>query len=405
MLAGYVKIMDAEAFVPISTKFVFYAALPSLVLKELGINIDFYDESFLWEFIFCFLILRAVGLGMSFCIVAIVNNGGVGQVAVLWLAMTWISTVILGIPIAGAVFDNPTKGAKYGILAGVSSFIFQLPVQLFFLECHLLEEESLVTPGTERAAPKDDKNERDLEIASSQKVVPVEEEAKTATVPTDVPEVALTKGVEQSVATEQAAAEEAPAPNTEKRRILLFLRFLTRRDIWVKILRKVFYNPVLWAIVGGFFLSLSTLGPTYLNDKSEDFVPGLGWISDTLTFLGSTVTPLSLFTMGVWMQQQGKHMFKMNPWYALVCMISKLILVPLIMIGLAKSLNLENEPGRAAVLIAALPISMASFTLANRYGIGEAIMAENIAVGTFLILPVVIVWNLVLDEVDLFPIQ
>jgi predicted permease len=404
MLAGYAKIMNAYTFVPISTTFVFYAALPSLVLKELGINIDFYDETFLWEFILCFLILRAVGLVMAFCIVAIMNNGGVGQVAVLWLAMTWISTVILGIPIASAVFDNPAKGAKYGILAGVSSFIFQLPFQLFFLECHLLEEESLLATGTP-AAPNDiNNNARDPEVAS-RKVAPVEKEVKAATVLEDIPEDVSSTEREHHLDTEQADVEVAPTPNPEKRRILLWLRFLTRRDIWVKILSKVIHNPVLWAIFGGFVLTLTTLGPTYLNDKSDEFVPGLGWISDTLAFLGSTVTPVSLFTMGVWMQGQGRRMFQMNPWYALVCMISKLILVPLIMVGLAKSLNLQDEPGRAAVLIAALPISMASFSLANRYGIGEAIMAENVAVGTFLILPAVIIWNLVLDEAGLFPTQ
>ena len=30
-------------------------------------------------------------------------------------------------------------------------------------------------------------------------------------------------------------------------------------------------------------------------------------------------------------------------------------------------------------------------------------MAENVAVGTFLILPTIIIWNLVMDEIDLFP--
>jgi predicted permease len=75
------------------------------------------------------------------------------------------------------------------------------------------------------------------------------------------------------------------------------------------------------------------------------------------------------------------------------------------MVGLAKALNLSDEPGRAAVLIAALPISMASFSLANRYGVGEAVMAENVTVGTLLILPTVIIWNLVMDKVDLFPLQ
>lgn len=242
------------------------------------------------------------------------------------------------------------------------------------MECHRLEEEAVAL------------EEADVEVATpSAKVAPG----------VDVPE--LEPG-NQKDDTEPVALDE-PTPRLKR-----WLHFMTRRDIWVKILQNVSHNPVLWAIAGGFFLTLSTIGPSYLNEKSEDFVPGLSWISDTLYFIGNTVTPVSLFTMGVWMSNEGTGMFRMNTLAAVGCMASKLIFVPLVMVGLAKLLALEDEPGRAAVLIASLPISMASFSLANRYKIGEAVMAENVALGTLLVLPTVVVWNLVLDEAGLFPI-
>jgi predicted permease len=62
----------------------------------------------------------------------------------------------------------------------------------------------------------------------------------------------------------------------------------------------------------------------------------------------------------------------------------------------------EDEPGRAAVLIATLPISMASFSLGSRYHVGEAVLSTNVAVGTVLMLPTVIIWNLVMDKVGLW---
>ena len=381
ILAGYMKILDAKTFVPHSTTFIFYAALPSLVLNALGIKIDLYDDKNLWEFISVFLILRAIALVVAFLAVAADSRKGVGQIAVLWLAMTWISTVILGVPISSAVFDNPQTGAKYGILAGISSFIFQLPLQLFFLECHQLEEEYLTERHPDNGAISDP------ELA--QKVAPVEENQEA-----EIPDKS------EVLAHQESLNEVIGMP-----RLSLWVKFASRRDIWLKILIKISRNPVLWAIAGGFFLTLSTLGPTYLNDKSDDFVPGLGWISETLFFIGNTVTPVSLFTMGIWMQDQGKGLFKMNPLVAVGCMVSKLILVPLVMVGLAKAFDMDDEPGRAAVLIAALPISMASFSLANRYGIGEALMAENVALGTLLILPTVILWNVIMDEVGLFPIS
>jgi predicted permease len=62
----------------------------------------------------------------------------------------------------------------------------------------------------------------------------------------------------------------------------------------------------------------------------------------------------------------------------------------------------EDEPGRAAVLIASLPISMASFSLGSKYNTGEAVLSTNVAVGTVLMLPTVIIWNLVMDKIDLW---
>ena len=370
---------------PHTTAFIFYAALPCLVLNALGIKIDLYDEAFLWDFIFVFLILRALALAVACCLVAVDKRKGVGHIAVLWLSMTWISTIILGVPISSAVFDNPQVGAKYGILAGISSFIFQLPLMLFFLECHRLEEEYFAGLSTlERSDIVDPE--------TAQEIAPGEEKKE--------PEC------------ERRPEERSNNNNSQNNgdvvvdvsRTMLWAKFALRRDIWLKILIKIVHNPVLLAISGGFFLTLTTLGPTYLDSTSDDFVPGLGWISETLFFLGDTVTPVSLFAMGVWMQDQGKALFQMSPLTATGCMISKLILVPLVVVGLAQALNLDDEPGRAAVLIAALPISMASFSLSNQFGIGEAIMAANVAIGTLLILPTVILWNIAMDEVGLFPI-
>ena len=300
------------------------------------------------------------------------------------------------------------SGAKYGILAGISSFIFQLPLQLLLFECHLLEEEDVAVSSNTGSSALEDAPE-DVEVVPKATPPAVEEENQDV-VPD--PEEAL-DDVNLSIhnSTHRPYDNDRPKEEEEeeavKSRIWLWAKFASRRDIWLKILYKLLRNPVLWAIVGGFVLTLSTVGPTYLNEKSSDFVPGLGFISATLDFIGNTVTPVSLFTMGVWMQSQGGHgrLFQMSALSAVGYMVSKLILVPFVMVGLAKALNLSDEPGRAAVLIAALPISMASFSLANRYGVGEAVMAENVTLGTFLILPTVIVWNLVMDKVGLFPLQ
>jgi hypothetical protein len=169
------------------------------------------------------------------------------------------------------------------------------------------------------------------------------------------------------------------------------------------VLLGVATNPVIWGIVTGFVLSLSTVGPRFLKKESADYIPGLGWINDTLMWFGNMVSPLSLFAMGVWMQNEGKKLFTISLHSAIMSMFSKLFLVPLLMVGLAKAMGLSNNSGRAAVLIASLPISMAAFSLGSHYQIGEALLSENIALGTTLMLPTVLLWNLAMDDIGLFP--
>jgi predicted permease len=163
-------------------------------------------------------------------------------------------------------------------------------------------------------------------------------------------------------------------------------------------------NPVLWGIIAGFFFSLTTIGPRFLNPTSDKYVPSLGFIFATATWLGECVSPAALITMGVWMQAQGRKLTCIPPVSAILYMMSKLIVTPLIVLGLALLFNLNDEAGRAAVLIAALLISMAAFSFADQYKIGQAVLLENVALGTLLILSTIILCNMTLDTVDLFPV-
>jgi hypothetical protein len=130
IVLGYYKVFEATTFVPQAVKFVFHVALPMLVIQGLGIGTDFYSDSFLWSYIGIFLIIRAIALVASICFVLYkrrTGTHGIGMVAVYWLNLTWISTVILGIPIASAVFNNRNKGSFYGLVSKrteISRFLF-----------------------------------------------------------------------------------------------------------------------------------------------------------------------------------------------------------------------------------------------------------------------------------------
>jgi Membrane transport protein len=293
-------------------------------------------------------------------------------------------------------------------LAGISSFIFQLPFQLFFLECHLLEVELVrsrrqeldeaQTNGDEEAAkevPGSEEIDLDADTISVGELDGSQDADKRATL--------AAKDMEGSRNEAQGAASEDD--DAASSRLLLWLQLSgeTRRDVGKHVLWGMATNPVIWGIVGGFVLSLSTVGPRFLKPTSVDYIPGLGWVNETLAWFGNMVSPLSLFAMGVWMQNEGRNLFRTPLHSAVLSMVSKLFLVPLLMVGLAKAMDLSDNSGRAAVLIASLPISLAAFSLGSHYKIGEALLSENIALGTALMLPTVLLWNLAMDSVELFP--
>ena len=377
-LAGRAKLFD-QVFVTLAAKFVFHIALPCLVVRGLGIFTDFYSDDFIWVYICAFLVLRGIALFLV-CIGVVLtpleeSSQGIGQIAVVWLSLTWISTVILGIPILTAVLGSPVKGAFYGLLAGISSFIFQLPFELCFLECDALEKE----------------------LKSSK---------RASSIPTNVRQLpggtGSLEGGEAATNVEESAASDLMALS----RWRLWLSLASRREVWHRISWKLLLNPVIIGLFWGFLISLSTLGPTYLNPTSEDFVHGLGWVTLTLEWLGDCVSPLSLFAMGVWMSGRGLLLAQEVKCLTIISgMISKLVIAPLLMLGLALGMGLDDEASRAAVLIGSLPISMASFTLASQYEIGEGLLSANVFMGTLLMLPTVLIWNIVLDKLDLFPVD
>lgn len=405
---GHFQVLNVQTFLPQATKFIFYVALPLHILKGLGIGIDFYDDSFLWTFIAAFLILRVIAL--IFCFAMAFAAGGnnkmsIGDVAVMWLALSWISTIILGVPIAGAVFKDPMKGRTYGILAAISSFIFQLPLQLFLFECHVLEKE-YISGGNMNS---NNNNTKDHHHDPEQPLVllPVEDNKVPLSEDEDEMEELELDCNPLPEEPEPVVTREPPVAADEEPRnvsMALWMQWACTWSIWKKIFYQLLRNPVLWGIIAGFFFSLTTIGPRFLSPMSSEYVPGLGWVFSTTTWLGECVSPVALVAMGVWMRAQGNKLIRIPLSSAILYMLCKLVMVPFLMVGLAKLVGLNDEAGRAAVLIAALPISMASFSLANRYDIGEAVLSENVALGTLLILPTIILWNLVLDALDIFPI-
>lgn len=340
--------------------FVFAVLLPASVLLGLGLRSDLRDGD-TWRFIGAFIMLRAICLAGA---AALFWRRGIGAVTVAWVNFSWVSTVILGVPLLRVALGP--QYANLGVVAGISSFIFQLPLQLFLFEVHA---------GRAAAAGA------------------AEEAAADAESP----------DVDATPAGADGEAAAAPKPPPPRQRGCFGVSRAQARTVGLQLAR----NPILWAILGGIVLSATTLGPRYLWPGTPpaapncDYVPGTGFIALTLSALAACTEPVALFGTGVFLARRDPVAIGWAP--VLGYMTVKLILVPAAMVGCAAAVGLEGAPARGAVLLAALPVSTAAFALADRYRVGAAAAVANIFWGNALVLPTVIAWVAFMDGVDLFP--
>jgi predicted permease len=88
-----------------------------------------------------------------------------------------------------------------------------------------------------------------------------------------------------------------------------------------------------------------------------------------------------------------------------VYMVLKLLVVPLIMVGLVQAMPLDDEARHIAVLISSFPIALLSFPVGVQYSTGETILSANFAAATLLLLPSLFLWEFALNAFGLFPLD
>jgi predicted permease len=364
LAVGYLTVLlralDQKTDIHAINKVIFYILIPSAVLLALGLNTNLHDGD-VWRFVGGFLLLRAICLVLVWFFHGLLRRQSIAYVTIQWMVTCWVSTVVLGIPLLIA-----TLGPQYGSLgavAAISSFIFQLPLMLIFLEG------SADTSGFEERAEKEDAvMERGADVDS-------------------IPD---------------GEADDLNGNTLHRRHFTLRLTKAQLRYIGIKLLK----NPILWAIVIGFILSITTLGPRYLSPGNPplnpncDYAVGAGFIQLTLKYFAACTEPIALLAVGMFLY--AKNPFACGILPSIAYMIVKLILVPGLMVGCAFAVGLSGAEGRAAVLLASLPVSPTSYTVSDKYGTGRAVAEANVFWGNVLVLPTTIAWNAFMDSINLF---
>lgn len=368
-ILGKVKIFN-YSHIPSLNLFVFYLGFPTMVINGIGTK-DFLRNQY-WEYIGSFFILRLISAVMMLAI-CLIRRGDIADFAVSWLATTWISSVTVSPPVMAPLFGEK-KSNLYGVYCAFSSFFFQLPMMLSLLEIHLTLKSIREHDAALKAAE------------TKPEEVPVE---------TSVQVSQESSGEALPPFNQESPSKTYPAENlTENSPIIKKQNFciLHGKRIVINVLLRLVQNPIIWGILIGLIVSMS-LAP------SQSKLPV--FFTNILTWFSACLTPISIFSIGVFASNPDlkfKYVIFNKFFEKIAYLIIKLFVLPLIMVGVGKMINLKGDDGNAAVLLATLPISLASFSLAKQYGKSEDIISFNVIIATLMLPLTQFLWMKILES-------
>nr|WP_299245594.1 AEC family transporter [uncultured Halomonas sp.] len=143
-----------------------------------------------------------------------------------------------------------------------------------------------------------------------------------------------------------------------------------------KSLSALLRNPLILACLGGIALNVSGIG-----------LPG--WSEKTVSLLGRAALPLGLVTVGVALRPHALMRLDAGVWTA---NLTKLILMPALVLILALALGLDPVSRDIALLFAALPTATSAYILARQLGGDAELMAALITGQTLLAMLTLPLW-------------
>eukprot|EP00050_Salpingoeca_kvevrii_P008044 m.300312 g.300312 ORF g.300312 m.300312 type:complete len:474 (-) comp14418_c0_seq1:97-1518(-) len=446
MLAGYLgarfrpRVFSMQTLAGLN-RFVYNVAIPCTVFKGLAIR-DLVDLD--WMFVLLFIVIRAVSaVAVVGALVALRAYGRndtrrsqwdfLGDFLLNWIGTTWINTIIFGIPMLVSLYGP--RVSILNILAAMGSLIFQMPIMLVLFEYRAFQQDE--------AAEERQKKLADSHFVENGGIVA--ETAASArdgitfvTVPMTVSQSATGSGndaeelVRRSSSYVLATSSADPSNGRDAAKLPRTRATQPRASRWRLAWRlavRLVSNPPMAGILLG--LGYSLILRTAIDEQRFPY-----WIDKWVTYFGNTVTPLAAFSIGMFMVGREGY-FLATARHSLVLMVVKFVLLPLLTLGFAHALGIDGIEGRSAVLIASLPIAVASFSISQKYfahsdedGKGSpatgsdrchhphpprwattpsaeedtasVVIAGQVIVGSLLMAPVFLAWNAILEKLEVF---
>ena len=118
-------------------------------------------------------------------------------------------------------------------------------------------------------------------------------------------------------------------------------------------------------------------------------IPFAGLPADLINRLADVASTLALFAMGMSLRKYGA---RGNARASLVLTALKLLLMPALVLVLARLVGLPPEPSKVAVIAAACPTGVTPFLVAGRFRTGEGLASNAITISTLLAVISVAFW-------------
>jgi predicted permease len=142
------------------------------------------------------------------------------------------------------------------------------------------------------------------------------------------------------------------------------------------ILATVARQPLVWAPLVGLALRAAPLAPRSL-------------LVDLITPLGASAGPVALFMLGLYLHANRGRLRRVGAEVAATCLLKLLVYPALALVSaavlaaFAPLLPLERQ---VVVLVAAMPVAITTFSLAEEFGTGREVVASSIVASTLLAL-------------------
>lgn len=159
----------------------------------------------------------------------------------------------------------------------------------------------------------------------------------------------------------------------------------TKIDV-IKILKGVIKNPlIIGCIVGVLFLLLGINLPSVVEKAVKD--------------VSSVATPLAIIALGAEFEFSELKGYKKE---ITIVMLARLVLIPLIVVGLATLLGFRDEALVCLLVAFGGPIAVSSFAMSQQMGGDEKLSAQLIVLSSALCLLTLFAWIFTLSYIGLF---